>query len=184
MSSHQELFEAQQILNTLFHTGHRISRANVDYLMRQLNDHTNRMININHHNINTAVIIPDTEEGQISLTGPMTAPLRSNPTHRYNPLEKTRIIARKKLEDSCPTECAICQETPKHKDAVLTECNHYYCKGCWQSWMNTERSNKKCPTCRKDMPRITAFKARATKLLTGPASAPIRRPIIIEDDDI
>jgi hypothetical protein len=38
--------------------------------------------------------------------------------------------------------------------------------------MNAERSNKKCPTCRKDMPRTTSFKARA-----------VRRLIVVEDED-
>jgi len=80
---------------------------------------------------------------------------------RNNPVERSKVIARSKLEEFCPTECSICQETPKYKDAVYTECSHYYCKGCWQSWMNTDGSNKKCPTCRKDMPIITTFKARA-----------------------
>jgi hypothetical protein len=74
---------------------------------------------------------------------------------------RTKVIARRKLEEPCPAECSICQETPKYKDAVCTECNHYYCKECWDSWINAEGSNKKCPTCRKDMPIITSFKGRA-----------------------
>jgi hypothetical protein len=82
---------------------------------------------------------------------------------RNNPLEKSKILAKKKLEEACPLSCAICFETPKYKDAVCTECNHYYCKTCWSNWMNAERSNKKCPTCRKDIPITTSFKARATK---------------------
>lgn len=90
-----------------------------------------------------------------------TIPFILNRAIRNNPIERSKVIARKKLEEPCPYDCSICQETPKHKDAVCTECNHYYCKGCWESWMNAEGSNKKCPTCRKDMPRITIFKARA-----------------------
>ena len=120
------------------------------------------------------------------LTGPYTAPLRPTTATRRNPLEKTVVIAKKKLETNCPSECAICQETPKYKDAVCTECDHYYCKSCWTGWMNAERSNKKCPTCRKDMPRTTSYKARAskaTKPLTGPMTAPLRQVMIIEDDD-
>lgn len=102
----------------------------------------------------------------------------SRQTARYNPCEKTKVIAKAKLEETI--DCAICQETPKVKDCILTECNHYFCKGCWNRWMNVERSNKKCPTCRKDMPRITSFKARAS---SKSAVAPARRVIIIEDDD-
>lgn len=81
---------------------------------------------------------------------------------RYNPLEKTKVIAKKKLDEPCPTECAICQETPKYKDAVCTDCIHYYCKTCWSGWMTTTGSNKSCPTCRKDLPRVTSYKARAS----------------------
>lgn len=187
MSAHQEFFEAQRLLNTLFYTGHRTSRANVDYLLSQINQHVNNMVSYNTNGITN--ITPPQPPTRV-LNGPMTAPLRAAPASRssvsrYNPLEKSKVIPKKKLEDPCPTECAICQDTPKHKDAVCTECNHYYCKACWQSWMNAERSNKKCPTCRKDMPRITSFKARTTKPLTGPMTAPLRpvRLMVIDDDD-
>jgi Zinc finger, C3HC4 type (RING finger) len=114
-------------------------------------------------------------------TGPYTAPLRQ-PATRYNPLEKAKVIAKKKLDSNCPSECSVCQETPKYKDAICTECEHYYCKTCWTSWMNAIGSNKKCPTCRKDMPRTTSYKARAstTKRGTGPLS---QRPIMIISDD-
>lgn len=78
-----------------------------------------------------------------------------------NHIVRSKVIARRKLEEPCPTECSICQETPKYKDAVCTGCNHYYCKECLENWMNTEGSNKKCPTCRKDIPIITSFKGRA-----------------------
>jgi hypothetical protein len=97
---------------------------------------------------------------------------------RNNPLEKTKAIAQNKLQKCCPTECAICQEVPKYKDAVLTECGHYYCKVCWQSWMNAPGSNHSCPTCRKDIPRTTSFIARKTKQLTAPL---VSTPFIIED---
>jgi hypothetical protein len=116
------------------------------------------------------------------LTGPYTAPLRQ-PATRYNPLEKVKVIAKKKLEEACPSECAICQETPKYKDAVCTECDHYYCKDCWNGWMNAVGSNKKCPTCRKDMPRTTSYKTRATTKLTGPLAQAAARPLMIVSDD-
>lgn len=115
------------------------------------------------------------------FSGPYTAPLR--PSTRYNPLEKTVVVAKKKLNTDCPSECSICQETPKFKDAVCTECDHYYCKTCWTGWMNAPGSNKKCPSCRKDMPKTTAYKARASKKPTGPMTAPLRQVMIIEDDD-
>jgi hypothetical protein len=103
----------------------------------------------------------------------------SRPPVRSNPLENIAIVAKKKLEDDCPNDCAICQERPKFKDAVCTECEHYYCKTCWTGWMDAEGSNKSCPTCRKEMPRTTSYKARAS---SKPVAARAR-PMIIEEDD-
>ena len=113
------------------------------------------------------------------LAGPYTAPLVTQTVIRYNPAEKSKVISVKKLNEPCPDECAICQEQPKMKDAVCTECKHYFCKVCWTDWMNAPTGNKKCPTCRKDMPRVTSFKARANVKLSGPMSRPA---LIIEED--
>ncbi len=79
----------------------------------------------------------------------------------YNPIENTKILAKKKLEET--VDCSICQESPKIKDCILTECNHYFCRGCWDNWMNAVRSNKDCPNCRTIMPEITGFKSRCYK---------------------
>lgn len=167
--SHREFFEAQQILNTLFQSGHMIGELSREFLFDQLVVNARRMVSGNlvmsRHQI---PIQPQTQTSTLVRTQPP----RSNQIIR-NPLEKTVVIAKKKLETACPEACAICQETPKYKDAVCTECKHYYCKSCWESWMNTPRSNRSCPTCRKDMPRTTSYKPRATK----------RPLIIIEDDD-
>jgi len=167
--SHREFFEAQQILNTLFQSGHMIDETHRQFLFDQLVVHARRMVGGNL--VASRPQIPIQPQTQTS-TSVRTQPPRSNQTIR-NPLEKTVVIAKKKLETACPEICAICQETPKYKDAVCTECNHYYCKPCWESWMNAPRSNKNCPTCRKEMPRTTSYKPRATK----------RPLIIIEDDD-
>jgi hypothetical protein len=84
-------------------------------------------------------------------------------TNRSNkPREKSKAISKNKLEESCPTECAICQETPNYEDAVCTKCNHYYCKKCWDCWMDAPTSNKSCPTCRNDKPQAASFRARAS----------------------
>ncbi len=119
-------------------------------------------------------------------SGPYTAPLRqASLPPRYNPTEKSKVVSQAKLEENCPEDCAICQEQPKVKDSICTECNHWYCKTCWNDWMNSSTGNKKCPTCRKDMPRVTAFKARATTKVSGPLSRPAvksRPTLIIEDD--
>lgn len=83
--------------------------------------------------------------------------------HPRKRISTTRTLSKKDLEDSCPDECAICNETPKFKDVIRTECGHYYCGGCWTSWMNSPNSNKNCPICRKNMPKTTSYKARASR---------------------
>jgi hypothetical protein len=119
----------------------------------------------------TLLMVRNRRSTPLTLTQNTTA-------RRSNPLEKSKTVAQNKLQKCCPTECAICQEVPKYKDAVQTECGHYYCKVCWQSWMNAPGSNHKCPTCRKDIPRTISFIARKTKQLTAPLRS---TPFIIED---
>jgi hypothetical protein len=243
MSAQEELLLTQRILNILFQRGHMMTRFTINYLLRELNEHVERMINLNDttershvdeqtlllqqlNEYNERISIQEHTEQptrytyqdinpQIQYINPninerdevqndneyvqndneyvqndimdeesyslseQTDPIYNEPTFtvdssiyyrlfmrretpiRNNPIERSKVIARKKLEEPCPEDCSICQETPKHKDAVCTECNHYYCKECWESWMNADGSNKKCPTCRKDMPKITTFKGRA-----------------------
>jgi hypothetical protein len=220
MSAQQEFELVQRIVNVLFQRGHMMTRFTIEYLLRQITEHIERMINLNddiernHLNeqvlllqqlneinqinertrieeqqsqfINNQYIFPhntppqtpiheivnidmDVDDGssfqsELDQSFVYNPPIYNPPI--YNRLsvqrdERSKVIARRKLEEPCPTECSICQETPKYKDAVCTDCIHYYCKGCWESWMNAEGSNKKCPTCRKDMPGITSFKGRA-----------------------
>jgi hypothetical protein len=156
------------------------SEANLRYLQNELSYAIGRMVS---NNRNEAFHQQDAIRRQRALEQrrirdyerQMTAPPPTavvQPRTRYNPLEKTKVIAKAKLEETI--DCAICQETPKVKDCILTECNHYFCKGCWNGWMNTQRSNKKCPTCRNDMPRITSFRARASSKRTA---------VSVHDDD-
>jgi hypothetical protein len=221
MSAQEEFNLNQRILNVLFQRGHMMTRFTIEYLLRQLNDHIERMISLNDDNerrhlddqvlllqhlnesnerIRNQAIINAQIQGQHQIQGQdqdqdqnmdtdmdeenslsqqteldqsfimNPEPFTFTPTI-YTRLsvsrgyqqrsERSKIIARRKLEQYCPSDCSICQEIPKYKDAVCTECNHYYCKGCWENWMNAEGSNKKCPTCRRDMPIVTIFKARA-----------------------
>jgi Zinc finger, C3HC4 type (RING finger) len=178
---------ALSALNTISQSTHG-SDANIVFIQDQLFNTIRAMVSDNRRTAFNRDIAMRMEQaiaaGNVTVrqprpqTGPYTAPLRQ----RYNPLEKAKVIAKKKLDSNCPSECAVCQETPKYKDAICTECEHYYCKTCWTSWMNAIGSNKKCPTCRKDMPRTTSYKARAstTKRGTGPLS---QRPIMIISDD-
>lgn len=115
------------------------------------------------------------------LTGPLTAPLRAET--RRNPLEKTVTISKAAFDANCTESCSICLETHKKGDSIQTECNHEFGKQCFNNWMTARASNHKCPTCRKETPRVTMFKTRVSRTLTGPASAPARRPIVIEHDE-
>ena len=151
MSALEQFSEANRLLETLFHTGHRTSSANVNWLIQQLTERAHRMVNFNARDLSRF-------EGRRTYFQTTQVP-RQAP----RPMEKSKVIAKKKLEEVCPMECAICQETPKYKDTVCTECDHYYCKSCWQTWMNAPESNRSCPTCRKDMPTVTSFRARAKK---------------------
>jgi len=233
MSAQDEYVLVQRIVSVLFQRGHMMTRFTIEYLLGQINQHIERMIDLNDNiernhldeqtlllqqlnEVNERIRMEEREpryinqpqvqfiyrQGQQGIQGIQgqqgiinmdidvdtddgssqqteldnNQPFTFHPPinrrlfvdtestiipSRNNPVERSKVIARKKLEEPCPSECSICQETPKHKDAVCTECNHYYCKGCWESWMNADGSNKKCPTCRKDMPRITIFKGRA-----------------------
>jgi hypothetical protein len=219
MSAQEEFALVQRIVSVLFQRGHMMTRFTIEYLLRELTQHIEHMINLNDaternhldqqvlllQQLNEAnerrrmqehmqqqsqyinngqdingeqdinIIDMDVDDGSSQQTSELdqsfiAQPFSVNPPiyrRLYvpmindQPVERSKVIARRKLEEPCPTECSVCQEIPKYKDAVCTECNHYYCKGCWENWMNAEGSNKKCPTCRKDMPRITIFKGRA-----------------------
>jgi hypothetical protein len=235
MSAQDEFALVQRIVSVLFQRGHMMTRFTIEYFLRELTQHIERMINLNdtternhldqqvlliqqlnevnermrmqehtqyinqsqfefingqningqningqdingEQDINIDMDVDEDEQSELDqsfIVQPFTfnpEPFTVNPPIyrrlfvppvRNNPIERSKVIARRKLEEPCPTECSVCQEVPKYKDAVCTECNHYYCKGCWENWMNAEGSNKKCPTCRKDMPRITTFKGRA-----------------------
>ena len=156
MSALEQFSEANRLLETLFQTGHRISSANVNWLILQLTERAHRMVNFNARDLSRI-------EGRRTYFQRTQLP-RQTPRQIPRPMEKPpKVIAKKKLEEVTPMECAICQEIPKYRDAVCTECDHYYCKACWQTWMNAPESNRSCPTCRKDMPTITSFRARASR---------------------
>lgn len=147
-------------LNTISQSTHG-SDANLEYLQNELFARIRTMVSNNRFNAFHQHAI---ERDMRHATPIVPQPVRTDvqPPTRRNPLEKIKVIAKNKLEEASPNECAICQDTPKFKDAVCTECGHNYCKTCWAGWMNAERSNKACPVCRKEMPRITTFKARAS----------------------
>jgi hypothetical protein len=63
------------------------------------------------------------------------------------------------LNAPCSENCPICMENHTRGDSLTTSCcGNQYGKDCFIEWMNTEASNKQCPTCRKDYPSIIMYK--------------------------
>lgn len=53
--------------------------------------------------------------------------------------------------------CSICLELPDYNDLLKTNCNHYYCKTCYDGWMqicikHNTTYDISCPNCRKKNP--------------------------------
>lgn len=97
---------------------------------------------------------------------------------------KLKAVGGRKMEQLCPSDCTICQETPKHRDAICTDCNHYFCTNCWNQWMNSSNNREKsCPTCRKHNPNVSGFKLRAQPRPRSRQPVEGLGPAIIEPED-
>jgi hypothetical protein len=177
MTSQRDFTEIQRRLLVIFERGHRMDRDQLNRAIDGLTGQTLQMVRRRRQEMPPPVPPPPPPR---ELTGPLTAPLRAET--RRNPLEKTVTISRAAFNANCTDSCSICLETHKKGDSIQTECNHEFGKQCFNTWMTARASNHKCPTCRKEMPRVTMFKTRVSRTLTGPASAPGRRPIVSEDD--
>jgi len=92
-----------------------------------------------------------------------TAPLRTDAVVRRNPLEKIVTIKKAEFDANCTESCAICLETHKKGDSIITDCNHEFGKQCYNNWMTALNSNHQCPNCRKATPRVTLYKTRAAR---------------------
>ena len=62
--------------------------------------------------------------------------------------------------------CSICLELPDYNDLLRTNCNHYYCKKCYDGWMQTcikygTTYDVSCPNCRKKNPKIQEYVIKA-----------------------
>ncbi len=75
------------------------------------------------------------------------------------------IVLKSQLDTDCPAECAICIKTPKHKDALITDCNHIFCVKCWYTYTHTLPVHRtiSCPMCRKNNPDPKMFRCRDHK---------------------
>jgi hypothetical protein len=174
MNAYREFCQAQQLLIELFAMADSLDQQNINDIKNELNFHINQMLTANnplpivqpvqpnHNHIQPQVnhIQPHQNLDEIVVIRPITRSRRIVPNAN---IQKSKVISKKKLQESCPHECAICQETPKYKDALCTDCSHYYCKTCWQDWMNAPGSSKNCPICRNNAPRITIYKERAMR---------------------
>ena len=63
-----------------------------------------------------------------------------------------------KMQDK---ECNICFEIPEFKNLVVTNCNHYFCRLCYDNWtvnlINSNKLNITCPCCRFNNPSLKQF---------------------------
>jgi hypothetical protein len=153
MATHREFYysQAQQTLSELF------NRGEIDH------EFESRMLRLEGY------IVRMMRETSINSNISPQPGTRTVPQIHHNPQiprEISKVIPKKKLEELCPDECAICQEIPKYKNCLYTECKHFYCKSCWDCWMNTETSNKTCPVCRAQMTKTTTYKARESRRQT------------------
>ena len=79
-----------------------------------------------------------------------------NPTTRvYKPVRKYKRISATDYEAVNNDPCAVCMENQKKGDTITTECNHSFCKPCWNNWMDT--NNRTCPCCRNRCKSITVY---------------------------
>jgi len=198
MTSQRDFTEIQRRLLVIFERGHRMDQEQLNRAIDGLTGQTLQMVRRRRQEMPPPVPRPlaaaplpwdfhlrpqsPPSPPPRELTGPLTAPLRAT-TLRRNPLEKTVTISKAAFNANCTESCSICLETHKKGESIKTECNHEFGKQCFNNWMTARASNHKCPTCRKETPRVTMFKTRVSRTLTGPASAPARRPIVIEDDE-
>lgn len=82
-------------------------------------------------------------------------PTPATTTRVYKPTRKYKRISATDYDAETEDPCAVCMEKQKKGHTITTECNHTFCKPCWNSWMNT--NNRTCPCCRKQCKNITAY---------------------------
>ena len=68
-------------------------------------------------------------------------------------------ISKKKIQNQ---DCSICFEIPNYSNLVTTNCNHHFCRECYDKWManSINISNSvtvSCPNCRKLNPKLKQY---------------------------
>ncbi len=61
-------------------------------------------------------------------------------------------------------ECGICYEALAIYKYRKTNCNHIFCKNCWNKWF-IQYSNITCPLCRSEVKQKTKVKWRVIILM-------------------
>ena len=175
MTAQEDYSSIQRRLLDIYERGHLMGP---EQLNRAIDGITGQALQMVRRRRQEYVPPPPPQVSQIRIgyahrinSGPYTAPLRG-PIQRRNPLEKTVTIKKAEFDALCTDSCAICFENHKKGDTVMTECSHQFGKQCYNRWMTSVGSNHKCPTCRKEMPRVTSYKTRCKK--------PV--PFIIEEE--
>lgn len=69
------------------------------------------------------------------------------PTHIKNTLTEMATELKKKWE------CPVCMDMIADGDLAITNCGHFYCKGCLEALISRARAAREdkweCPTCRR-----------------------------------
>jgi hypothetical protein len=165
MSAQDDLTQAVTMLSNLATISNSIhgSDANLEYLQNELFARIRTMVSNNRNNARYRQHRQEVEQFALQQhvrQRPTEPPI--NTILAYQRRDRPTVIAKKKLESPFTYSCAVCLETPKWEDAILTECQHCYCKSCWTGWMTAPSSNKRCPTCRLLDPMTTSYRARAS----------------------
>lgn len=113
--------------------------------------------------VDVKTLIPDTEEEEDEV-----------PPFENDELDKLIESVEAKFIDSnqlIPVECSICTAEPiESSSAVVTECEHVFCKECLEEYGNFQKEKslqQKCPNCRRDinLNRCLAFEKGSDGIL-------------------
>lgn len=152
----EHTLEQLQFLQEQLNFHENILRSQIRHVARK-NDNAMRRLFVRNREIRSVVNPSEVTHTQVNNSQEnrnRRAGVESN-------AEKTIALSKSKLENT--VTCAVCLEAPQVKDCIQTECGHYYCKNCWNGWINSERSNKSCPVCRMKTPKIVSFRGYAPR---------------------
>jgi hypothetical protein len=132
--AHRDRIVAISLINSLTNTIHMLSDADVSRIRLQISFAVARLT--------------------MNRTSALAAE-HMNTTRVYKPARKYKRIIATDYEAINTEPCAVCMENQKKGDTITTECNHSFCKPCWNNWMDT--NNRTCPCCRKECKSITVY---------------------------